>query len=170
VSSGDELIPTPFKDDIGPDQVFVTKYLYPGQMFVSSAAAKVTTILGSCVAVCLWDATAGVGGINHYLLPTNPRRDHSDLRYGNTAIAALVEAMLSRGASSSRMAAQIVGGACVLEAFGGPRRSIGDQNTFAAREFFRLGQIKVDIEKTGGRRGRKLVFHTSSGSATVKEI
>jgi chemotaxis protein CheD len=158
VSSGGELIPS------------ATKYLYPGQMFVSPSSTKVTTILGSCVAVCLWDATAGVAGINHYLLPANPRRGHSDLRYGNTGIAALVEAMVRRGASSSRMAAQIFGGACVLKAFGGPGRSIGDQNTAAAREFFRLAQINVDIEKTGGSRGRKLVFHTGSGSASVKEL
>src|SRR5215467_8180889 len=76
-----------------------TVYLFPGQLFASAEPSMVTTILGSCVAVCLWDRETFVGGINHYLLATNPMRGRADARYGNTAMARLLEDVLERGAS-----------------------------------------------------------------------
>ncbi|HEY6844178.1 MAG TPA: chemotaxis protein CheD [Thermoanaerobaculia bacterium] len=145
-------------------------YLFPGHIFTSAEPAVVSTILGSCVAVCLWDGEIGIGGINHFLLPSNPSRGNSDLRYGNHAMTRLLEAMLQRGASVKRIVAKIVGGASVLEAFTSTRRSIGDQNVAIARDFLKAYAIHVTGDQTGGRRGRKLLFHTGNGSAYVKEI
>jgi chemotaxis protein CheD len=146
-------------------------YLFPGRIFTSAEPAVVTTILGSCVAVCLWDPQIGIGGINHYLLPANPARGMTtDLRYGNTAMSRLLEAMRERGASARRILAKIVGGATVLDAFSASRRSIGDQNVIVAREFLKEAEIQIAGDQTGGRRGRKLLFHTGNGSAYVKEI
>jgi len=145
-------------------------YLFPGRLFTSSQPALVSTILGSCVAVCFWDPEAAVGGINHFLLPLNPARDGADVRYGNTAMTRLLDSMLERGAATRRLVAKIVGGATVLEAFSGARRSIGDQNIAVAREFLRRLDIRITGDQTGGRRGRKLLFHTGNGSACVREI
>ena len=144
-------------------------YLFPGQIFASAEAAIVTTILGSCVAVCLWDEEAGVGGINHYLLATNPMRGGADARYGNTAMQRLLEEVVDRGASTGRLIAKIFGGARVIEGFSA-RQSIGEQNVTAARDFLQQNEIAIGGEHTGGRAGRKLLFNTGNGSAYVKEI
>lgn len=145
-------------------------YLYPGQLFVSGEPALVTTILGSCVAVCLWDPKTSVGGINHYLLPSNPLRGQSDPRYGDTAIAKLVEQLTIRGASQSRLVAKVVGGASIMSRFSDGRQSIGQQNTAVALQSLSALSIPVSAEQTGGLRGRKLLFHTGNGCAYSKEI
>ena len=145
-------------------------YLFPGQIFTSAGSTMISTILGSCVAVCVWDPERGVGGMNHFLLPLNPMRHGSDARYGDTAMARLIEGMVERGASVQRLVAKIVGGACVIAKLEISRQSIGEKNVIVAREFLsRLG-IDVAAEQTGGRRGRKLFFHTGNGSAYVKDI
>jgi chemotaxis protein CheD len=144
-------------------------HLYPGQVFISGEGVMVSTILGSCVAVCLWDAQANLGGINHFLLPSDPLRNRTDLRYGNNAVAQLIDDMVSRGASPSRMVAKVAGGACVLEGFAA-KRSIGEQNLAVALQVLKQYEITVSSEHTGGKRGRKLLFCTGNGAAFSKEI
>jgi len=147
------------------EEVPESVYLHPGQIYAAAHAAYVTTVLGSCISVCLWDPVARVGGMNHFLLPkgTGPR-------YGNEAMRQLVEEMTSRGAFTARMIAKVFGGACVLTEFTGAGKSIGDQNVEAAKQFLAAHSIPVRAEQTGGRRGRKLLFHTGTGHAYLKEI
>ena len=145
-------------------------YLYPGQIVTSGQPLMVSTILGSCVSICLWDPAANIGGINHYLLPTNPLNGQSDLRYGNTAIELLIERLLALGVKKQRIVAKIVGGASILTSFTGTRKSIGDQNVDVARTFLAKHGITVSGEQTGGTRGRKLLFHTGNGCVFSKEI
>ena len=140
-------------------------YLHPGQIFSAAHAAYVTTVLGSCVAVCLWDPVARVGGVNHFLLPKG-----KGPRYGDAAMQQLIEEMTIRGAFTARMVAKVFGGACVLAAFSGAGKAIGDQNVEAAKTFLAAHSIPVRAEQTGGRRGRKLLFHTGTGQAYIKEI
>ena len=144
-------------------------HLYPGQMFISGEGVLVSTILGSCVAVCLWDPQINLGGINHFLLPSDPLRNNSDLRYGNNAVTTLIEDMVARGAAKQRMIAKIAGGACVLEGFAA-KRSIGEQNIAVAQTVLLQHEITVTSEHTGGKRGRKLLFYTGNGAAFSKEI
>jgi chemotaxis protein CheD len=152
------------------DEALRTVYLYPGQLFTASEPLLVSTILGSCVAVCLWDADASLAGINHYLLPSDPVRGHSDLRYGNIAIERLINEMVSAGATKYRLTAKLVGGASILGKASGTRQSIGDQNVAVARQILEKHGIPINAEQTGGQRGRKLVFHTGNGCAYSKEI
>ncbi len=140
-------------------------YVHPGQIYTASHATLVSTILGSCVAVCLWDPIARVGGMNHFLLPRG-----KGPRYGNDAMVQLIEEMTGRGAFVARMVAKVFGGACVIEGFTGARKAIGAQNAEAALQFLAAHSIPVIGEQTGGRRGRKLLFHTGTGQAYVKEI
>ncbi|HYR27768.1 MAG TPA: chemotaxis protein CheD [Thermoanaerobaculia bacterium] len=140
-------------------------YLHPGQLYVASHSVMVSTILGSCVAVCLWDPAARVGGMNHFLLPSG-----KGPRYANDAMTALVDEMTRRGAFVARMVAKVFGGACVIAGFTGPRKAIGAQNAEAALQFLNSHSIPVRAEQTGGSRGRKLLFHTGTGQAYVKEI
>ncbi|HXH94212.1 MAG TPA: chemotaxis protein CheD [Thermoanaerobaculia bacterium] len=145
-------------------------YLYPGQIVTSGQPLMVSTILGSCVSICLWDPAANIGGINHYLLPNNPLTGQSDLRYGNTATERLIEALLGLGVKKQRIVAKIVGGASILTNFSDTRKSIGDQNVDIARTLLAKHGIDISGEQTGGTRGRKLLFHTGNGCVFSKEI
>jgi len=163
-----QVQPTAKPSPADPTESLRTVYLYPGQLFTASQPLMVSTILGSCVAVCLWDEDASIAGINHYLLPNDPVRGHSDLRYGNIAIRKLIDDMVSAGAKTQRMVAKIVGGASILGS--SSRQSIGDQNVAVARQLLEKHGIPIGAEQTGGQRGRKLVFHTGNGCAYSKEI
>jgi chemotaxis protein CheD len=143
----------------------VSIYLHPGQIYSASHAALVSTVLGSCVAVCLWDPIARVGGMNHYLLPMG-----KGPRYASEAMPQLIEEMTSRGAFVARIVAKVFGGACVIAGFTGTRKAIGTQNIDAALRFLSEHSIPLRAEETGGQRGRKLLFHTGTGKAYVKEI
>ena len=147
-----------------------TVYLYPGQVYTASQPLMVSTILGSCVAICLWDAQASIAGINHYLLPSDPVRGHSDLRYGNIATERLIDEMVAAGATIARIVAKVVGGASIIGSSSSSRQSIGDQNVAVARQILEKHGIPINAEQTGGQRGRKLVFHTGTGAAYSKEI
>jgi chemotaxis protein CheD len=150
-----------FTDDVE----VVSFYLHPGNVFASTEPALISTVLGSCVAVCLWDSVTKVGGMNHFLLPRG-----RGARYGSDAMSQLLDEILQRGASTSRLAAKVFGGASVLAGFTGPRRAIGEQNVELAMQFLEGLAIPVRGEQTGGTRGRKLLFHTGMGQAYVKEL
>jgi chemotaxis protein CheD len=163
------------EEPVGDTGAMRRVYLYPGQIVTSGQPLMVSTILGSCVSISMWDPVAGVGGINHYLLPFNPLSERStsgqtDLRYGNTAIERLIEELTGLGVKKQRIVAKIVGGASILTGFSGSRQSIGDQNVAVARQLLAKHGIEISAEQTGGTRGRKLLFHTGNGSVFSKEI
>ena len=145
----------------------VRAYLAPGRLYASGEDAQVTTILGSCVAVCIWDAQAQVGGINHFLLPSG---GPASPRFGDSAVALLIGRLLELGAHRGRLSAKVFGGACVLEAFRADEWSLGARNVEMAREQLAAAGIPVVGEDVGGDRGRKLVFHVRTGAAWVRSI
>jgi len=153
-----------------PEEPITRVYLHPGQMIVTTEESMVMTVLGSCVAVCLWDPRMRIAGINHYLLPQGPGSGAGDPRYGNTAMERLIDNVLTRGASPERLVAKIFGGASVIEVFSGQRRAIGEQNVQVAREALTRHGVRVHADETGGKHGRKLLFHTGNGSVFMKEI
>lgn len=142
-------------------------YLAPGRLHASGEDVQVTTILGSCVAVGLWDARAQVGGVNHFLLPSGPV---DSPRFGETAMPMLFQQVLELGGQRARLTAKVFGGACVLEAFQGASASLGMRNVEVARQWLREAGIPIVGEDAGGLRGRKLVFHIRTGAAWVRPI
>ena len=147
----------------------VAVYLHPGQLHAGREPTTVTTILGSCVAVCLVDAGRKVGGVNHFLLPHWAGEGHRTPRFGNVAMELLLERLLAMGARRGELRAKVFGGACVLEAFHGPHH-LGARNAEVAMGFLAAEGIEVAAADTGGRRGRKLLFRTDDGTALVKLI
>jgi chemotaxis protein CheD len=145
-------------------------FLQPGQLHVASGPLAISTVLGSCVAVCLWDRDLQVGGMNHYLLPYHIQGPIDPWRYGAGAIDGLLAELERRGSWRARLRAKIFGGACVLEAFQGQARHLGERNVTLARERLAELGIAVDAEAVGGNRGRKVIFHTDDGSAWVKTL
>ena len=145
----------------------INYYLHPGQIFVSTESHAVTTILGSCVSVCLWDPISDIGGLNHFLLPFDVGGQASG-RFGNLAMRELIERLLSIGAEQNRLQAKLFGGACVLEAFRHRANHLGSQNVEVARGMLAALNVPIIGEDVEGRNGRKLIFHTDTGSAWIK--
>lgn len=144
-------------------------YLHAGNMHVSRDSAQVITILGSCVAVCLWDRLTRVGGINHFMLPSDIGVQTASLRYANFAMTELFRQMTELGAETRRMEAKLFGGACVLGSIRAGQ-DLGSKNVEAARVRLAEERIKVVAEDVGGNRGRRLVFRTWDGSALLKTV
>lgn len=145
-------------------------FLQPGQLHVAGGPLAISTVLGSCVAVCLWDRELALGGMNHYLLPYHVNGPVDPWRYGAGAIDGLLAELERRGSWRSRLRAKVFGGACVLEAFQGQGRHLGERNVILARERLAELGIAIDAEAVGGNRGRKVIFHTDDGSAWVKTL
>ena len=78
-------------------------FLYPGQVFVTGDPITISTILGSCAAVCLWDRHKKAGGMNHYLLPDGGNEGNNRLRYGNIANAELLKQVLALGCATRHL-------------------------------------------------------------------
>jgi chemotaxis protein CheD len=144
------------------------QYLHAGQYFVSADPTAVTTILGSCISVCLWEPKLKIGGVNHFVLPHWAGSGRLSPRFGSVAIASLIEGLSSLGCTPKKLKAKIFGGAAVFGVNGHAR--LGDRNIEVARLLLEEERIPVIGEDVGGRRGRKLVFHTDDGSAWVKRI
>ncbi len=145
-------------------------YLQPGQLYASAQPSAVTTVLGSCVAICLWDAARAVGGMNHYLLPHWAGAGQGSPRFGNIAVAQLVERLVALGAVRGRLQAKVFGGACVLEAFQARPGHLGEKNAGVAFKVLDELAIPVVSRDVGGRAGRKLIFHTDLGNAWVAKL
>jgi chemotaxis protein CheD len=145
-------------------------YLHPGQIFVADHPTTVTTILGSCVSLCLWDPMSRIGGMNHFLLPFWVGDDAASPRFGTVAIESLIEKILALGAHKGRLQAKVFGGACVIEAFRERNDHIGVVNARLAENILRLQRIPVLEQDVAGRRGRKLVFNTDDGASSVKYL
>jgi chemotaxis protein CheD len=141
-------------------------YLHAGQLAVAAEPTAIVTVLGSCVAVCLWDPATRVAGVNHFLLPHHVERERS-ARFGNVAVPQLVDAVVRAGATRSGLVAKVFGGACVLGAIRRARR-LGDENVALALHLLDEARIPVLDRDVGGERGRKLVFVSDEGTAWVK--
>jgi len=145
-------------------------YLHPGQVFVFPDPTEVTTVLGSCVAVFVFDPVLRLGGTNHYLLPHWVGNGLSSARFGNVAVRSLIEKMLALGGQKQSLQAKVFGGACVVDAFQGRGEQLGAKNSDLALRILRQEGIPVVAEDVGGRRGRKVIFHTDTGVALVRLI
>jgi chemotaxis protein CheD len=157
-------------DLAAPEPARSKVYLHPGQLFAAVHPTTVTTILGSCVSLCLWDPVSKIGGMNHFLLPFWVGDDAASPRFGTVAIESLIEKILQLGANKTRLQAKIFGGACVIEAFRERDDHIGIVNVRLAENILRLQRIPVLEHDVAGRRGRKLVFNTDDGVSSVKYL
>lgn len=129
----------------------------------------VKTILGSCVAICLWDPVAKIGGINHYMLPNWNGNDLASPKYGNIAIEKLIERMVQLGSRRENLQAKIFGGGDLI-ATDRSAMLIGERNIRVARIMLEEKNIPVVASSTGGRKGRKILFFTDSGEVRHKFI
>jgi chemotaxis protein CheD len=139
-------------------------HIVQGEQFVTEDPNLcVATLLGSCVAACLRDPIASVGGMNHFLLPgsDSPRGEAADLGIGVHAMELLVNAMLAHGARRERIEAKLFGGARVVAGL----TAVGEKNARFAEEFLRREGIQHVGGSLRGDAGRRLQYWPVSGRA-----
>jgi chemotaxis protein CheD len=131
-----------------------------GEYHVSAEPdVAITTLLGSCVAACLSDPVARVGGMNHFLLPGEDVSSPLTARHGVHLMELLINGLLKLGASRQRLEAKLFGGARVMNVSGG----FGAANARFAQEFLRREGIAITGGSLGGETGRRIQFWPATG-------
>jgi chemotaxis protein CheD len=139
--------------------------ILPGEYFVDTQDILVMTTLGSCIAACLWDRHAQVGGMNHFMLPDGAGDSG---RYGSFAMELLINEMMKRGASKSRMEAKIFGGGAVIA--GMNSINVGERNTNFVIDYLKTERIPIVSKDVMDVYPRKVCFLPHSGKAMVKRL
>jgi chemotaxis protein CheD len=145
-------------------------FLLPGQWAVPHEPSELTTILGPCVALCLFDRVRGMGGMNHFLLAAGGANGRERSRYGDTSCEDLVQCFFASGSRALDIEARIVGGANVGRLVTAGGESLGERNAEMARRVMRQHGITVGFEDTGGSNARRLRYRTGVGVLEVKTI
>jgi chemotaxis protein CheD len=140
-----------------------------GELAVSKEAAILETILGSCVAVCLWDEKLRIGGLNHYLLPYEQPNTPKSTVYGATSIETLVKRIIEAGSDVRNLQAQIFGGGSVITDLDNIF-NIGVDNVRIAQEKLHEYDIPIVGSHVRATHGIKVVFRTATGEVTVKPL
>ncbi|MBR8842552.1 chemoreceptor glutamine deamidase CheD [Pseudoalteromonas sp. JC3] len=155
--------------DSGRSKV-VAKVL-PGEFYVSKQDELISTVLGSCIAACVYDEKLGIGGMNHFMLPGAKalREVHADdlnCRYGNWAMEYLINEVLKNGASRSNLKIKLFGGGKIISAM----TDIGEGNIRFAQAYVEEESLNLISQDVGGPWPRKVIFHPQSGKAQVKKL
>ncbi len=151
-----------------PEVALSTHFLFPSTLFAVAKPTIVQTVLGSCIAVCLFDARLQIGGINHYMLPYWNDQGLATPKYGNIAIPKLIDKMISLGSDPSQLVAKVFGGAHQLS--DSNVYEIGKRNTEVAFDFLAERKIKILKSDTGGSRGRNIKFVTHENLVMLKYV
>ncbi len=135
----------------------------PGEFYIGRGPVIAETLVGSCVAVCLYNFKESFGVMNHFLMdrPANPA-DEDIGRYGVTSTRRLVEAVREIDPESTHYRATVLGGAAVLKTANADGR-IGQANVAAATEVLHAARIRIAAQEVGGTRGRRIRFNTQTG-------
>lgn len=142
-------------------------YISQGEEAVSADPdVVVSTILGSCVSICLWDPVIKVGAINHMLLPEIDDSGNPAMSTGAIAMERLVNEMVHHGAIRKNLRAKVFGGANMLAG----RTDIGQRNVAFARDYLARESIPCDAESVGGATARRLMYWPATGTVKQKTV
>ncbi len=149
--------------------------LMPADYRVSDQSIALVTLLGSCVAACLYDPLVRVGGMNHFMLPGSSGTTRNDIadgdmsaRYGAHAMELLINDLLKRGASRSRLLAKVFGGGNVLSGF--HTDPIGTRNAKFVLQYLSAERIPVVAQDLGETQPRKVCFFVQTGRTLVRRL
>ncbi len=144
-------------------------YITIGEYHASNNPVIIRTLLGSCVAVCLYDSPKKIGGMNHILLPGKADMKHFNMpaRFGVNAMELLINRIIRLGGRKNMLTAKIFGGANVLPTIN-QSLAMGNKIVSFVKEFLELESIKIIKEDTGGTDTRIIYFHTETGDVFLK--
>ena len=147
--------------------MYSKKFIHVGEIFVGAKPTEISTVLGSCISVCLYDKVEQVGGMNHYLVPLWNDNGLQSPKYGNISIPKLIDNMLNIGCEKYNLEAKIFGGANVIDV-SQEEMMIGRKNILIAKEILRDYNIKISAQDIGGTRGRKILMRSDTGKIFLK--
>ncbi|MEL0634106.1 chemoreceptor glutamine deamidase CheD [Pseudoalteromonas carrageenovora] len=155
--------------DSGRESV-VAKIL-PGEFYVSKNDELISTVLGSCIAACVYDEKLGIGGVNHFMLPVK-KGEHVEGahslsgRYGNWAMEYLINEVLKNGGSRKNLKIKLFGGGRIISAM----TDIGLGNISFANAYIKEEALNLVAHDMGGPWPRKIFFHPNTGKVHVKKL
>ncbi len=153
---------------MGNNELIVFEYfLQPGYIFLNRGASLISTVLGSNVAVSLWDRKKKYGGMTNYLYPCLERGRAASSAYGNVAIFHLAKLLMNEGTKRKDIKAQVFGGA---EREDRQCLGIGRKNLNTAKTILRELKIEIVSEDIGGHLGRKIVYNTENNEALIYKV
>jgi chemotaxis protein CheD len=148
--------------------------IMPGEYYVTRAQESIYTTLGSCISACVRDTVAGIGGMNHFMLPATDK-DKGSLtatglgaaaRYGNFAMEHLINSILSNGGRRENLEAKIFGGGRILAKM----TDVGKRNIEFVKDYVRTEGLRVVAEDLGDIFPRMVVYFPLTGVARVKRL
>lgn len=153
--------------------------IHPGEYLATEDDIIISTVLGSCVAVALRDERAGIGGLNHFMLPgvfkhskeaSAAAKDFigEGAKYGMYAMELLINDLLKLGCRKERLAAKVFGGAMLLGMGNDGRVTVAEGNIAFALKYLETERIPVLSSDVGGGQARKILFFVKSGKVLLK--
>ena len=156
------------------NQAYAAK-ITPGEFYISITSEIITTVLGSCVAACIRDTDTGVGGMNHFMLPSASHRSSeawgdtpvgAATRYGNVAMERLINAVLVNGGKRENLEVKVFGGAKVLDI----DTDVGQRNIEFVMEYLKAEGYPLEAFNVGGQVPRKILFYPDTGRVRLKKL
>ncbi len=152
-------------------KVWATKIM-PGEFHVSAGDELIVTTLGSCISACIRDIKIGIGGMNHFMLPTSNKGEwagkNASTRFGNFAMEYLINEILKNGGLKENMQASILGGGIMFKTES--VNAVGKKNIDFAKEYLATEKIPIIYEDVGGEVSRKVYFTPKNGKIIVKKL
>lgn len=143
-------------------------FLLPGEFKISREPYVISTLLGSCISVCLYHPGRRFGGMNHYLLPRGGPGESDSGRYGEYSIGLMLEFMRRNCGSLEGVLGMIIGGADVLPVRPDSGPTVGQLNIALARQMLRVHHIRVVKEQVGGQVGMKIRYQNWDNQIQVR--
>lgn len=146
--------------------------IMPGEFFVSSDKVVIATVLGSCVSACIRDPVAGIGGMNHFMLPEEESRISDDsysgtsARYGNYAMDEMINTILSYGGKRERLEIKLFGGSKVIQSMA----DIGSSNINFVYDYLTIKQMTVTSQDVGGLHPRRVLYFPHTGRVLMCKL
>jgi chemotaxis protein CheD len=141
-------------------------HVMAGEFYVTRADEVITTVLGSCVAVCVADLAAGVGGMNHFMLPFGVEKSGDATRYGCFAIERLLNEVYKNGGNRQSIEVKVFGGGKVVKGMG----DVGKSNVDFIHDYLRAEELRISSEDVGGHWARKLRYSPITGKVLLKRL
>lgn len=149
-------------------------YIIQGEYYIGTNSDIVSTTLGSCVAVCLFDKENKIGAMNHYMLPEpaieNDSIQFEKAKYGINAMEMMINEMLKKGANRNNLKAKIFGGANMFKAGSSLKAEVGRQNVDFANKYLKMENIQILSEDVLKDHARKIYFDTAFGNVKLYRI
>jgi len=144
--------------------------ILPGEFFVSPDPMIVYTVLGSCISACIRDPVAGIGGMNHFMLPEPKEKAHDtwgeSTRYGSYAMESLINEILKQGGVKSRLEVKLFGAGKIYEG----NIDVGARNADWVMSYLRVEGLLPAKTDLGDVFARKIYYFTESGRVLMKKI